>query len=95
MGKGQRTKNATANATTFTAKKEEKKGKLKGVLIGVAIAVVLLALVALTVFNMSQDQGWFEGNEVVMNTENYSVNQGMFSYFFNQSFMNIFNCTDI
>ena len=91
MGKGQRTKNATANATTFTAKKEEKKGKLKGVLIGAAIAVVLLILVGLTVFNMSQDQGWFEGNEVVMNTENYSVNQGMFSYFFNQSFMNVYN----
>ncbi|MBQ1502658.1 MAG: hypothetical protein IIZ35_01500, partial [Clostridia bacterium] len=80
MGKGQRAKKAAA-ATTFTAKKEEKKGKLKGVLIGAAIAVVLLILVGLTVFNMSQDQGWFRGNEVVMSTENYSVNQGMFSYF--------------
>ncbi|MBR6915179.1 MAG: peptidylprolyl isomerase [Clostridia bacterium] len=90
MGKGQRSKKA-AGAATFTAKKDEKKGKLKGVLIGIAIAAVLLILVGLTVFNMSQDQGWFKGNEVVMSTDNYSVNQGMFAYFFRESYMNVNN----
>ena len=90
MGKGQRSKKA-ANAAKFTANKEEKKGKLKGVLIGIAVAAALLVLAGLTVFNMSQDQGWFRGNEVVMSTENYSVNQGMFSYFFRESYMTVYN----
>ncbi|MBR3639629.1 MAG: hypothetical protein IKN50_03395, partial [Clostridia bacterium] len=90
MGKGQRAKKA-ANAAKFTANKEEKKGKIKGILIGVAVAAVLLALVALTIFNLSKDQGWTEGNEVVMSTENYSVNQGMFAYFFRESYMNVYN----
>ena len=90
MGKGQRSKSA-ANAKTFTANKEEKKGKLKTALIVIAVAVVLLVLIGLTVFNMSQDQGWFAGNEVVMSTENYSVNQGMFAYFFRESYMNVYS----
>lgn len=88
MGKGQRNRVAS---TTYVAKKDGNGGKLKTALIIIAVVAVLLVLVALTVFNLSKDQGWFEGNDVVMNTENFSVTDGMFAYFFRETFMNTYN----
>ena len=90
MGKGQRLKN-TADGATFAAKKSEGGNKIKTVLIVIAVIAVLVFLVGMTVFNMSKDQGWFEGNEIVMKTDNYSVNQGMFAYFFREVYMNTYN----
>ncbi|MBQ7475272.1 MAG: peptidylprolyl isomerase [Clostridia bacterium] len=92
MGKGQRSRNNQAvKAAAGTVKKPEKNGKLKGVIIAVAVVVVLLALIALTIFNNAKDQGWFEGNEVVMSSENFSVTDGMFSFFFREVYTNTYN----
>ena len=91
MGKGQRSKNNAALAKATVEEKKVKSGKLKAALISVAVVVVLLLLVGATIWNMASDQGWFDGNDVVMKTDNYSVNGGMFSYFFRESYMTVYN----